>query len=73
MMVVPDNVRDRWYFVITMPLNIDGHGPASGSEIDKLTWEVWDQELSSYYSAEFLPDAIQECERLNKEYYHFGG
>lgn len=61
--------RDRFYFVIVMPLDKDGNGPADNSEIEYLTWEVWDQELTTHGSFQYLPDAIDECERLNWEYY----
>lgn len=69
--MIPENVRERWYFVIVMPVDVNtGHGPVSPEkERCYLWWEVWDQELISYSSYEYLPDAIQECERLNKEYY----
>lgn len=69
--MIPENVRERFWYVIVMPLNDNGHGPASEElgEVRKLTWEVWNQVLESDSSWEFLPDAIQRCEELNKEYY----
>lgn len=70
--VVPADVRQRFYFVIVMPLNHNGQGPITKGlmNVNRITWEVWTQELSSVASFEYLPDAIQECERLNEEYYN---
>ena len=68
---LPRGCRNRFYFVIIMPLNVDGHGPASEErgEVRKITWEVWDQEMTSHGSYDYLPDAIDEAERLNEEYH----
>jgi hypothetical protein len=68
---VPSAVRDRLYFPIIMPLDKRGMGPASESkgQIRKITWEVWDQFCETFGSFDCLPDAIQEAERLNREYY----
>jgi hypothetical protein len=70
--MIPENVRDRWYFVIVMPIDPEtGYGPVSEDKQPcKLTWEVWDQELTAHFDSDYLPDAIQECERLNREYYN---
>lgn len=61
--------RERFYFVIVMPVDKDERGPADLKDAVKLTWEVWTQELDSVASFDYLPDAIDECERLNGEYY----
>lgn len=66
---VPEDVRKRYFYIIPMPLTIEGHGPASHPDIHRLTFEIWDLDLSSHSSFEHLPDAIQECEKLNKEFY----
>lgn len=70
-MAVPENVRERMYYPIVMPLDADGNGPASeeSGEIRKLTWEVWDQYCDTFGSFTCLADAIQEAERLNKQHY----
>lgn len=68
-MAVPTDVRKRFYYVIPMPINAGGQGPADLHEAVELTWEIWTQELSSVASFEFLPDAIQRCEELNAEYH----
>ena len=59
--------RNRFYFVIVMPLDEDGRGPASeeNGEIRKLTWEVWGQDTTSHGSFKYLPDAIDRAEELN--------
>lgn len=58
--------RNRFFYVIVMPLDENGHGPAEiGKGAVKLTWEVWDQELSTHGSFDYLPDAIDHCEELN--------
>jgi hypothetical protein len=62
--------REQMYYVIVMPLNADGQGPASieKGEARKLTWEVWDQAFMSYSSHDFLPDAIDDCNARNEEH-----
>lgn len=62
--------RNRWYYVIVMPLTDEGYGPASEElgEVRKITWEIWTQDLSSVGSFDYLADAIDECERLNVEW-----
>lgn len=57
--------RERYFFVIVMPLNKNGQGPCDLKEAEKLTWEVWSQELDSKGSFDHLDDAIDECEKLN--------
>lgn len=66
---MPEDVRQRFYYVIIMPLNQDGHGPSTIRDACEITWEIWDQELVSHSSHKFLPDAIQECEYLNRVFY----
>lgn len=62
--------RERFFFPIVMPLNADGQGPASEErgEIRKLTWEVWDQFGGSHGSFDYLPDAIDRADELNRKY-----
>ena len=64
----PMNVRTWPYYPIVMPLK-EGQGPASYSECDQITFEVWDHFCNSYGTFEYLPDAINEALRLNKELY----
>jgi hypothetical protein len=61
-------VREQFYFVIVIPVTKDNQGPCDLKEAEKLTWEVWTQELSSVASFDFLPDAIDECNKLNEEH-----
>lgn len=49
-----------------MPVNALEQGPCELKEAVKLTWEVWDQELLSHASFEFLPDAINKAIELNE-------
>ena len=68
---VPNDVRERFYFVIPMPVNKDGQGPAKiGHDAVEVEFEVWTQELDTVYSSKLLLDAIQECEKLNRAYYN---
>lgn len=62
--------RERFYFVIVMPLDADGRGPASEErgEVRQITWEVWDQECTVHGSFQYLADAIDKCEELNEGY-----
>lgn len=66
---LPKGVRNRWFYVIVMPLTADGNGPASeeNGEIRKLTWEVWNQFCDVFGSFDCLPDAIDKAEELNAE------
>lgn len=67
---IPEDVRERFYFVIVMPVNKYGQGPEMNfKKVEKLTWEVWSQELDNFGSFDYLCQAIQRCEELNKEYY----
>jgi len=66
--ILPRGVRNRWYYVIVMPLDEDGNGPASDQECHKITWEVWDQVCETYGSFDYLPDAIDHAEKLNEEH-----
>ena len=61
-------VRNRYYYPILMPLNAEGQGPCSDIECTKITFEVWDQELTSHHSFDNLPDAIDMAEIMNEEY-----
>lgn len=67
---MPEDPRERFFFVILMPLNEEGQGPASPGEIAKITFEVWNQFLDTVFSSEFLPEAIYDCEKRNKEHYN---
>lgn len=60
------SIRDEFYFPIVMPINADGHGPVDISEAVKLTWEVWDQELTTHASFDYLADAIDKANELNE-------
>lgn len=66
---IPENVRERWFIVLLMPLDAKGQGPAHLKDTVEITWEVWNQELETVSSHQFLADAIQHCEKLNEEYY----
>ena len=70
-MAIPENLRERFYYVIPMPVSLKtGHGPADETkEFVRMTWEVWNQELTYQTSHNYLVDAMQECEKLNREYY----
>jgi len=71
--MIPENVRDRWYYVIVMPVTKDYQGPAALEDADELTWEVWTQDLTRSTSHKYLADAIQECEALNRAHYGLDG
>ena len=61
-------MREWYFFPIVMPLNAEGQGPARDGEIvSTITWEVWNQDLESLSSHEFLADAVDEAIRLNEE------
>ena len=60
------DVRTWPYYAITLPL-LQGQGPASDSECDEITYEVWDHFCDSYGSYKYLPDAINEALRLTHE------
>lgn len=61
----PD-IRKWYYFPIVMPISKDGRGPASeeSGDIWKIKWEVWNQDLESLSSHDFLPEAINRAMRL---------
>lgn len=62
------NCRNWWYFPIEMPINADGHGPATvGVDAVKIVYEVWDIALNTHGSFDFLPDAINFAMQLNVE------
>lgn len=65
--------RNRWYFVITMPIGVkSGHGPVDSTRRRaKLTWEVWNQVCETFGSFDYLPDAIDHAEKLNEEHYQW--
>lgn len=58
--------REWFYYPIVIPVNVLDQGPCDLKDAEKLTWEVWDQELSSHGSFEFLPDAINRAIELNE-------
>lgn len=60
--------REQMYFVIVIPVNKEGQGPCDLKDAVKLTWEVWDQVLTSYSSHDFLADAIDDMNRRNEEH-----
>ena len=60
------DVRKWFHYPIEMPLTADGQGPATvGNDAASISYEVWDQALSTHGSFENLPDAINEAMRLN--------
>ncbi|WP_314717451.1 hypothetical protein [Sphingobium yanoikuyae] len=55
-----------FYYPIEMPLNADGHGPATvGEDATTMTFEVWDQFCDSHGRFARLSDAIQRARQLN--------
>jgi hypothetical protein len=61
-----DDVRKWFHYPIEMPVTEDGQGPATvGMDAEKITYEVWDQTLTTHASFDNLPDAINEAMRLN--------
>lgn len=67
--MIPSDVRQRFYYVIVMPVDVDGRGPAELEYGTTLTYEVWDQLLVSHASYQSLSDAIQDCEQRNAKHY----
>ena len=65
----PDNVRLRFYFLIPVFLDAKGKGPCKITEAHDIRYEVWDQVLDTHGSHKHLPDAWQQVEELNREYY----
>lgn len=59
-------MRKWWYFPIIMPLTKEGHGPASNDEVSEITFEVWDQELTSHASHKYLADAVDDAISRNE-------
>jgi hypothetical protein len=60
-------VKDWWHYLIEMPVDANGAGPATvGVDAVKITYEVWDraQEVCRA-SFDNLPDAIDEAMRRN--------
>ena len=67
MVDLPDDVRKWWYFPIIVPLDEDGYGPEEDfTKVDKITFEVWDQNCESHGSFSVLPLAINKAMELNK-------
>lgn len=64
----PD-MRKWFYYPIVMPINKEGHGPASeeSGDIWKIKWEVWDQETITHGSYDYLFEAVNEAMRLELE------
>ena len=63
---VAEDCRRWFHYPIIMPLTKDGMGPATvGEDAASITFEVWDEELTSHGSYEYLADAINEAMRLN--------
>jgi len=60
------DVRQWWYFPIVIPLDRDGHGPATiGIDAMSVVYQVWDCEFTEHGSFDNMPDAINEAIRLN--------
>jgi hypothetical protein len=63
---VASDCRQWFHFPIEMPLSADDQGPATvGVDATRITYEVWDQALTTHASFDNLPDAINESIRLN--------
>lgn len=55
-----------FYYPIEMPLNADGHGPATvGEDAASMAFEVWDQFCDSHGRFDRLSDAIRRARQLN--------
>lgn len=63
-MAIP--ARDQMYYVIVIPLNVEGNGPCTIPEATTILYEVWDQTCTTFSSHEFLPDAIDDCNARNE-------
>ena len=60
------DVRTWFHYPIEMPLTAGGQGPATvGNDAASISYEVWDQALSTHGSFDNLPDAINEAMRMN--------
>jgi hypothetical protein len=57
---------DRMFYVIHMFYTVDGSGPCDIHEADSLKFLVWDQETNEYFSTDYLGEAIEAAELLNK-------
>lgn len=68
--MIPVDVREREYFVIDIPLDESGNGPTSVAEASSIVYEIWNSLYETQGIFEYLSDAIQKCEELNKEYYN---
>lgn len=58
-------VRNCWYYVIEMPVDKLNQGPADYHNTDRMTYEVWDRELTTHYIFNDLPDAIDQVNEMN--------
>lgn len=59
------SIRGQFFYPIVMPLTKDGIGPAAMNEVDKLSFEVWDQYCTSHASFDHLPSAVDLANVLN--------
>lgn len=62
------NTRTWWFFPLEMPVTKEGKGPATvGEDATSILYEVWDQNLNTYDTFQYLPDAINKAMELNKK------
>lgn len=64
--------QKRMFHVVMMPLDADGCGPASvaDGEAREITWEVWDQNCTSYGTYRTLVGAVLRAEECNDKFGH---
>ncbi|WP_394436728.1 hypothetical protein ACGGKE_07790 [Sphingobium naphthae] len=57
---------EGFYYVIDMPLNAEGLGPATiGKDAVKMTYQVWDQYCDTHGEFDLLSNAIRHAQQLN--------
>lgn len=57
------------YYVIPVPVDVSGNGPCDLHEAHKMTYEVWDKAMAFQGVHDYLPDAIDQMNTLNKDTY----
>jgi len=64
--------QERMFYVIMMPLDVGGRGPASIADGDarEITWEVWDQNCTSHGTYNTLEGAMLRAEECNDKFGH---
>ena len=54
------------YYVIEMPLTLDGRGPATfGRNAHEMSYEVWDRTHTSHHHCRELSEAVRVAAKLN--------